>query len=185
MGFRHSDIPSKELIRQALDAIHDRRGNKPTFIIEVNEKCDEKQLTQLLLQLKEWGSDRNLARFIVILSTSQAALLVPIGLHELRADCVSIDDPSEDVIKCYLEQCLDQLNEVSGKKKHQIITQCIEVLGTRFLDAYYLKVKYDKAACKTPEEVQQVCSEYSLPQGLSHIKDHLTNLPRCLIRKRY
>ena len=49
LGFKHHEIPDETLLIQALENIKKRGGNKPTFIVEVNEKCNEKELTSLLL----------------------------------------------------------------------------------------------------------------------------------------
>ena len=170
LRFKHENIDSKTLIMQALEDIRERRGNKPTFIVEVNERCGEQELTQLLLELKDLGSDRDLAKFIVVLSTSRAVLLVPISLHELRVLCESVEDPSEDIIEQYLRKYLVQFSEdlVSKKQMDKLISHYIKVIGTRFLDSYLLIELWERADCTTFEEVEKICSEFITSRGIAY-----------------
>ncbi|MGJ8945943.1 hypothetical protein AB9K17_23930, partial [Salmonella enterica subsp. enterica serovar Kentucky] len=62
----------------------DEKGIKPTFVVDVNEKCSEKELMAILIELKKLVADLNLANGVVILSTSRAALLVPVTAPTLR-----------------------------------------------------------------------------------------------------
>ena len=48
----------------------DEKGIKPTFVVDVNEKCSEKELMAILIELKILVADRNLANGVVVLSTS-------------------------------------------------------------------------------------------------------------------
>ena len=105
LRFKHHEIPNDALLIQALLNIDERKGNKPTFIIEVNEKCKADDLSALLILLKDLGSDQNLATFIVVLSTSRA-LMLPIPLKELRVRVQTMENPPEHVIKSYLEKFL-------------------------------------------------------------------------------
>ena len=131
LSFKHHEIPNKVLLVKALEKIQTRKGNKPTFIEEVNEKCSVKELTSLLLVLKDWGSDRKLARFIVVLLTSPAALLLPIPLVELRVMVQSVEDPPEDTIKCYFEQrfakCKNSTEYVSSSDQSSRTAGCLKV----------------------------------------------------------
>ena len=43
--------------------------------------------------MKEWSSDKPLAKFVVVMSLSRAALTIPVGLEELRVSALSIQDP--------------------------------------------------------------------------------------------
>ena len=62
---------------ESYDVIHalkkikaDEKGIKPTFVVDVNEKCSEKELMAILIELKILVADRNLANGVVVLSTS-------------------------------------------------------------------------------------------------------------------
>ena len=144
LRFKHHEIPDEVLLIQALENIMKRGGNKPTFIVEVNEKCNEKELTLLLLLLKDWGSDRKLARFIVVLSTSRAALLLSIPLKELRVMVQSVEDPPEDTIKRYFEQYFAEFKDSTEQERDQLIARHTKVLGTRFLDASYITQIFER-----------------------------------------
>lgn len=170
LRFKHENIDGKTLIMQALEDIRKRRGNKPTFIVEVNEKCGEQELTQLLLELKDLGSDRNLAKFIVILSTSQAALLVSISLDELRVVCESVEDPSEDIIEQHLRKYLVHFSKdlVSEKQVDKLISHYIKVIGTRFLDSTRLIERWERAKCTTFDEVENICSKFITSRGKAY-----------------
>ena len=123
LRFKHHEIPDETLLIQALENIKRRGGNKPTVMVEVNEKCNEKELTSLLLRFKDWGSDRNLARFIVVLSTSRAALLFSIPLNEVRVIVQSVEDPPEDTIKSYFEQCFAKCKNSTKQERDQLIAR--------------------------------------------------------------
>ena len=91
-------INQKTLVKQSLSHIRASGGKKPTLVVEVNEKCDTSQMMQLLVEIKTLGSDLKLANFIVVVSTSRAALLIPVTLSELRVSTFYVDDPSEEII---------------------------------------------------------------------------------------
>ena len=69
LKFKHHEVADEVFLTQALEDIRHRKGNKTTFIVEINEKCSEKELTSLFLLLKHLASDQGLATFIVVLST--------------------------------------------------------------------------------------------------------------------
>ena len=49
--------------------------------------------------MKEWNSDEPLARFIIILVISRAALSIPVDLDELRVQALTMKDPPDSVIE--------------------------------------------------------------------------------------
>ena len=50
-------IPPKALVKRSLSHIHKKGGRKPTIVVEVNEKCDARQMMQLLVEIKTVGTD--------------------------------------------------------------------------------------------------------------------------------
>ena len=81
--FKSHNLMKDSVRHQALLDIQ-RNGKKPPiFIVQVNNQCKSKDLLDLLIRMKEWGCDQPLARFIIILSLSRAALTIPMGLEEL------------------------------------------------------------------------------------------------------
>ena len=70
---------------------------------------------------------------------------------------MSLEDPSEEVIKLYLKKCLEQFDEVSEEQKNILICKHIQALGTRFLDAH--RLRFHSADCKSLTEVEEVCDK--------------------------
>ena len=78
VGFKYDGINKRFLVKKALQQIKSKGGRKPTFVVEINEKCDPQQLISVLVQVKSLGADSCLANFFIVASTSQAPLLIPI-----------------------------------------------------------------------------------------------------------
>lgn len=52
--------------------------------MEFNEKCHASEVMEVLVEMKVVGSDSDIANIFVVASTSQALLLIPVTLSELR-----------------------------------------------------------------------------------------------------
>lgn len=137
VDFKTQSESHAALVIQALKKIKaDEKGIKPTFVVDVNEKCSEKELMAILVELKKLVADLNLANGVVILSTSRAALLLPVTLHELRVNPVNITDPPRGTIVNFLEKHLVKLFPDSKPEEREgWIASYSPEIGTRFLDA--------------------------------------------------
>lgn len=134
VDFKCDSINKEHLVHKALMEIRKRDGKKPTFFVEVDEKCEADKLLTLLLELKTLVSENRLANCFIVTSTSRASLLIPVTLHELRVRVIFIQDPSTDVIEEYLNTALSSI--ICDKDTRQeMIKFFIKELGTRFLDA--------------------------------------------------
>ena len=91
------------LVRAALKLFKKKTRKMPTFVVSVNDKADFKNLMNLLIEMKTIGSDYKLANFVVDVSSSRAALLIPIDLFELRVHPEVVNDTSREVIQEYLK----------------------------------------------------------------------------------
>ena len=93
------------LVVGALENIKGKGGIKPTFMVNIYEKCDEKLLMGILIELKKMVADSNVSHGFVVMSTSRATLLLPVTSHEheLRVCPVSVSDPPKTAIVEYLE----------------------------------------------------------------------------------
>ncbi|MEE8288468.1 MAG: hypothetical protein V3R25_03540 [Nitrosomonadaceae bacterium] len=70
VNFKTQSESHAALVIQALKKIKaDEKGIKPTFVVDINEKCSEKELMAVLIELKILVADLNLANGVVILST--------------------------------------------------------------------------------------------------------------------
>ena len=158
-------MDKKNLVERSLLHIHTRGGRKPTFVVEVNEKCDASQMMQLLVEMKTLGSDLKLANFLVVVSTSRAALLIPVTPSELRVLTFHVDDPSEEIIHGYLDNKLSVSFPSSTKEERdEFISYYVKAVGTRFLDASTLTMTLDFSKAggkKTFEEAKQDGYEYA------------------------
>ena len=71
VDFKTQNESHAALVIHALKKIKaDEKRIKPTFVVDVNEKCSEKELMAILIELKKLVADLNLANGVVILSTS-------------------------------------------------------------------------------------------------------------------
>ena len=159
-NLKHHDIDKKAIVAKALGKIQKRGGKKPTFVVEVNDQCTAESLTPVVIQLKEWCSDNRLANFVLVLSSSRSALLIPIGLSLLRINELHIGDPEEKVIFDFLYQYLNKFPEATNQQKEEFIAHFTEQLGTRFLDAHDLIVECDRAKCSSMVQVKQQSVEF-------------------------
>lgn len=136
VGFKAQGKGSDTLVISALTKIRERGGTKPTFLVEVNEKCNEKQLMEILIELKKLVADSELSSAFVVLSSSRAALLLPVTLHELRVDAIQVHDPPPITIMTFLEnQMSELLPDTKEEERKDLIINYTEQIGTRFLDA--------------------------------------------------
>ena len=68
VDFKSYDLKKVNMIHKALLDIR-RRGKKtPIFIVEVNNQCTSKHIFDLLVHMKEWSSDKPLAKFVVVVT---------------------------------------------------------------------------------------------------------------------
>ena len=166
VGFKIQSESHAALLIRALKKIKaDEKGIKPTFVVDINEKCSEKELMAILIELKKLVADLNLANGAVILSTSRAALLLPVTLHELRVDPVNISDPPRRTIVNFLEKHLVKLFPDSKPEEREgWIASYSPEIGTRFLDAANLKSKLriakSKGSLTTPKTVSDSVQEF-------------------------
>ena len=164
--FKTQSESHRALVIHALKKIKaDEKGIKPTFVVDINEKCSEKELMAILIELKKLVADSNLANGVVILSTYRVALLLPVTLHELRVDPVNISDPPRRTIVNFLENRLVKLFPDSKPEEREgWIASYSPEIGTRFLDAANLINKLWKAKSKgsltTPKTVNDSVQEF-------------------------
>ena len=163
VDFKRYDLKKVNVIHKALLDIR-RRGKKPpTFIVEVNNQCTSKCIFDLLVRMKEWTSDVHLANFVVVLSLSQAALTIPVGLEELRVSALSIQDPPNNVVEKRLDMYLKTLKDYKSTEKERklIFENHISMLGTRFLYVMGLIGTCKEQKCETVKDVQAVSKIYT------------------------
>ena len=160
VDFKTQSESHAALVIHALKKIKaDEKGIKPTFVVDVNEKCSEKELMAILIELKKLVADLNLANGAVILSISRAALLLPVTLHELRVRPVNISDPPRRTIVNFLEKHLVKLFPDSKPEEREgWIASYSPEIGTRFLDAANLISELGMA--KSEESLTTTVSDF-------------------------
>ena len=160
VDFKTQSEPHAALVIHALKKIKaDEKGIKPTFVVDINEKCSEKELMAILIELKKLVADLNLANGVVILTTSRTALLLPVTLHELRVRPVNISDPPRRTIVNFLEKHLVKLFPDSKPEEREgWIASYSPEIGTRFLDAANLISELGMA--KSEESLTTTVSDF-------------------------
>lgn len=73
------------------------------------EKCDACQLMAVLVEVKELVDLLCSANIFIVISMSQASLLLPVSLFELWVMTVHIIDPPTEVIESYCDSRLSDL----------------------------------------------------------------------------
>lgn len=77
--------------------------------------------------------------FGFVVSSSRAALLLPVTLHELRLEPVGVYDSPPRMIMAYLEKGLLEIFPRSSREEgDDWITNYTQQIGTRFLDSVNL-----------------------------------------------
>ena len=84
---------------------------RPTVVFEVNFRCSADELQDLLVLLKEWGSDRGCVKPIIVLSVARAAMSLTIGLEELRVRIVHVPFLTLAEVKEFLDKTLTSVCE--------------------------------------------------------------------------
>ena len=106
----------------------------PIIIVEVDSRCEGQFLQNLLLQTKDLGGDKELANFVVVLSASRAAYNVDIGLDELRAHAVLVDELSDDEAKEYLRSYLMKtIKNLSDEEVEEVVNDTLCKVGNLLL----------------------------------------------------
>ena len=106
----------------------------PIIIVEVDSRCEGQFLENLLLQTKHLGADKELANFVVVLSASRAAYNVNIGLDQLRAHAVLVDELSDDEAKEYLRSCLMKtIKNLSDEEVEEVVNDALCKVGNLLL----------------------------------------------------
>ena len=106
----------------------------PIIIVEVDSRCEGQFLENLLLQTKHLGADKELANFVVVLSASRAAYNVKIGLDQLRAHAVLVDELSDDEAKEYLRSCLMKtIKNLSDEEVEEVVNDALCKVGNLLL----------------------------------------------------
>ena len=114
--------------------------------------------------MKEWSSDKPLAKFVVVMSLSRAALTISVGLEELRVSALSIQDPPNNIIvERDLTYTLKTLKDYksTGKERKPILDNHISMLGTRFLYVMGLIATCKQRKCETMKDVQAASKMYT------------------------
>ena len=76
--YEYHDMNNVALVRAALKLFKKKRRKVPTFVVSINDKADFNHLMNLLIEMKTIGSDYKLTNFVVDVSSSRAALLIPV-----------------------------------------------------------------------------------------------------------
>ena len=66
VDFKSYDLKKVNMIHKALLDIRQRGKKPPIFIVEMNNQCTSKHIFDLLVRMKEWSSDKPLAKFVVV-----------------------------------------------------------------------------------------------------------------------
>ena len=143
-------IPHTTLVTSALTKLQNERGEMPTIIMEVNERCTGDQLEKILLFLKYLGDDQHL---VVVLSSSRTALELLIGIDKLQAKYRMVDDLTVEEAREFLIQLLS---------RHKISQEDVVVnamLGTRLLDLHNFLAECKN--CSTVADLRMVLTTFT------------------------
>ena len=170
VNYKYDGIDS--LVKKALQLIKEKGGRKPTFLIDVNDKCKPDALMHLILELKTLGFEDRLANFFTVLSTTRVSLFLPISLRELRVHIVHLEDPPNKSIQEYLSIYLSEefpwFN--NDEEKRQLINRYIEAVGTRFLDARDLMFTLDGVERKTSVALTEAVDQFLRERKHEHLR---------------
>ena len=153
-SLKQTGLSNEQVARGAFKAIQEKGGEIPTLIVEVNEKCTEKQLELLLVELKKLVSEDRLVNCLIVASTSRASLLLSVTLSELRVAALLMNDPPEDVIKIFLEERFSPIIK-DPSQREKLINFYVKEIGTRFLDATLLSTYIKSEWNNKPEQARE------------------------------
>ena len=135
----YSDVNHTKLVVNTLNSIKKTKMFKrpPILVVDTNQRFTSKKvLKKLLLVLKDWGYEKGLVSPVVVLSTSQAVLMLKPNKDELRTQFVSIGDLHEYETEFYIEKLCIKLN-LGGIDGRASFSKCIEkvvnTIGCRLL----------------------------------------------------
>ena len=130
-----------------------RKGGNPLFWWTLM-KCDMEQLMHLLVVMMMIGSEKQLANFFLVASTSTASLLIPVTLLELCVRTFTFWWYFQWSI-ILTSICLFLFSDSTKEEREKFISHYTQSIGTRFLDASNLIVELRAKETKTLEMAKQ------------------------------
>ena len=142
------------LMRSFLKKLH----KPPIFILEVDTKCTAKDIETLLLKVKRWGFEDELARFVVIVSGSRILGDLRIPLPQLRCDYVEVGDLSKKEAEEFARRIFCRLSD--GEAVNKLVERVVDNCGGRLLFLQALKHRVNEAGGKEYQSVEKAVDTY-------------------------
>ena len=110
----------------------------PVLVVDADRRVTSDQLTDILVHLKHWGADKELAKFVVVLSSARAALSTDIALKDMRVHTVLIGDLTDSEAVEYCTTQLKQWHEsnvsvLTDAALRQLARDMVNMVGNRVL----------------------------------------------------
>ena len=151
------------LLSLALRGLRQSQEELPIFVIEADDRCTPDQLQSLLILMKQYGSDEELIRPIIVLSSSTSAFGLTIWHEELRSRYFHVDDLTDEQCLEYVESRLSSMIEGDEQEISNFVKEVVPHLGIGNRLIHLLvgmsKLKLDKIQHKL-DKVQEHIESY-------------------------
>ena len=169
--FTPQGITKLNFLHSVLQDMKEKGHKPPLFVIELDERCTGRDLEKLLLYIKAWGYEDKLARFILVLSTSQSAFGTQIGLRALRANCVAVSDLSESEAEKYVQKLFGMDTFSLRGDIEDLVRTTVSLIGTRILDLAEIEIHIPLHEVHVAD-VEAVIKAYEAAQVQGYVAGH-------------
>ena len=129
IGLAQSGTNATALLSLALEGLRESQEELPIFVIEADERCTPDQLQSLLILMKQYGSDKQLIRPIIVLSSSTSIFGLTIWHKELRLRYFHVDDLTDEQCLEYVESRLSSMIEGDEQEISNFVKEVVPHLG--------------------------------------------------------
>ena len=138
----------KGIIENALKAFK-KKEFRPTLVFEVNFQCSTDELQDLLFLLKEWGSDRECVKPIVVLSVARVEMSRTIGLARIvHVPYLTLAEVKEFLDKTLTSVCENKIERL------RVVESYAPRLG-RLLNSLH-DLKSDLRRCSSLDDAERI-----------------------------
>lgn len=125
-----------------LTTIKKGRHKMPIIILEVDNRWENNDLEYLLMVAKQIGADRNLARFVIIMSAAIGSLDIGVTFGALRCKFLSVEEATETEAKQYFQTTFSH-TKFTEKEKSSLTELALDAGFRNFREMQTLRVKIE------------------------------------------
>jgi hypothetical protein len=160
--------PAGERLEAGLRALKQEcpHADLPVLVVDADSSVTPQQLSRLFRQFKLWAADEQLAKCIVVLQSSRAALTTACSLHGRPLESVVIGDLTDDQAVAHCRMQLQQRRTAHADaltddaQLLQLARDIVQLVGNRVLTQQRVAAAWKR--CSSVDEIMAVCTAHEL-----------------------